>query len=203
MEIPPPLPSIDGVNATEVEIPPSRSGVAISVGSDGAEIEAPNGVLNRQPRRTSFIVPYGTCNRNLSTIPGVHALDGCKEFVHAHGSTPTNSTYMHCDACGCHRNFHRENEQIYSSVRHITEDRHPPLHLHHPQTSPSSSLSPSPSPLLSPSPISSYPSIKDLHFSVNKSLHQPIANQHGKMRPQTKFSEYQKQRMRACAERIG
>ncbi|XP_076945214.1 zinc-finger homeodomain protein 12-like [Bidens hawaiensis] len=206
MEPPPPPPPTAGVNASEVEIPPC---VYVNVGSAGSEIEPPNGVLNRHPRPTSLIVPYGKCNRNQSTISGVHALDGCKEFVPTHGSTPTDSMHMHCDACGCHRNFHQENEHIYS-VRYETKYQHSPPsaipmnnNIPNSPSSLSPSLSPSPSPLLSPSPISSYPSIKDLHFSVNKSLHQLIANQHGKRRPRTKFSEYQKQSMWACAERIG
>lgn len=42
MEIPPPP-------------PPSRPSVSINVGSDGAEIEPPNGVLNRHSRPTSLM----------------------------------------------------------------------------------------------------------------------------------------------------
>ncbi|GFY89366.1 hypothetical protein Acr_06g0013060 [Actinidia rufa] len=46
-------------------------------------------------------VRYAECRRNYAASIGGFVLDGCGEFMPRQGS-------QFCDACGCHRNFHRE-----------------------------------------------------------------------------------------------
>ncbi|KAH7543332.1 hypothetical protein FEM48_Zijuj02G0173100 [Ziziphus jujuba var. spinosa] len=52
---------------------------------------------------------------------GGYALDGCREFISRTGGGTKKKTkkaddYFHyCDACGCHRNFHRK-EMIQNGV---------------------------------------------------------------------------------------
>lgn len=51
------------------------------------------------------IVRYRDCQKNHAANIGSHALDGCGEFM-ASGLEGTADA-LKCQACGCHRNFHR------------------------------------------------------------------------------------------------
>ncbi|XP_010495622.1 PREDICTED: zinc-finger homeodomain protein 13-like [Camelina sativa] len=48
---------------------------------------------------------YGECRKNHAADIGTTAYDGCGEFVTA---TEEEDQSLNCAACGCHRNFHRE-----------------------------------------------------------------------------------------------
>ncbi|XP_050219386.1 zinc-finger homeodomain protein 11-like [Mercurialis annua] len=47
---------------------------------------------------------YKECLRNHAASLGSYATDGCGEFT-LDDSSPS---FLHCAACGCHRNFHRK-----------------------------------------------------------------------------------------------
>ncbi|PON57381.1 ZF-HD homeobox protein, Cys/His-rich dimerization domain containing protein [Trema orientale] len=54
-------------------------------------------------------VRYGECQKNHAANIGGYAVDGCREFM-ASGEEGTNEALL-CAACGCHRNFHRREEE--------------------------------------------------------------------------------------------
>ncbi|PWA54627.1 Homeodomain-like protein [Artemisia annua] len=55
----------------------------------------------------SFIT-YGRCMRNhWYNSDGGFVLDGCGEFMPLHTASPSDPSFLICDACGCHRSFHR------------------------------------------------------------------------------------------------
>ncbi|KAI3892494.1 hypothetical protein MKW92_034167 [Papaver armeniacum] len=47
---------------------------------------------------------YGECQKNHSAKLGTDTRDGCGEYM-ADDTTPRG---LYCDACGCHRNFHKK-----------------------------------------------------------------------------------------------
>lgn len=49
---------------------------------------------------------YGECKKNFLVKSGGYLTDGCMEFM-ASRAGGTNAA-MTCDACGCHRNFHKQ-----------------------------------------------------------------------------------------------
>ncbi|KAM0945972.1 putative transcription factor ZF-HD family [Dioscorea sansibarensis] len=49
------------------------------------------------------LVMYKECLRNHAASIGGHVVDGCGEFMPGSGDDA-----MKCDACGCHRSFHRK-----------------------------------------------------------------------------------------------
>ncbi|GMH19323.1 hypothetical protein Nepgr_021164 [Nepenthes gracilis] len=51
-------------------------------------------------------VRYGECQKNHAASIGGYAVDGCREFM-ASGEEGTSGALL-CAACGCHRNFHRQ-----------------------------------------------------------------------------------------------
>ncbi|KAG6404017.1 hypothetical protein SASPL_136252 [Salvia splendens] len=51
-------------------------------------------------------VRYGECQKNHAIDIGGYAVDGCREFM-AGGGEGTAAA-LSCAACGCHRNFHRQ-----------------------------------------------------------------------------------------------
>ncbi|PWA49137.1 zinc-finger homeodomain-containing protein 11 [Artemisia annua] len=55
-------------------------------------------------------ITYGRCNKNhASSTSTVIVLDGCGEFMPLHNVTdPNDPSFFICDACRCHRSFHRE-----------------------------------------------------------------------------------------------
>ncbi|GMI87479.1 homeobox protein 32, ZINC FINGER HOMEODOMAIN 14 [Hibiscus trionum] len=46
---------------------------------------------------------YRDCQRNHACSLGGYALDGCTEFIRCNSGDSS-----HCEACGCHRNYHRK-----------------------------------------------------------------------------------------------
>ncbi|KAK9061750.1 hypothetical protein SSX86_018933 [Deinandra increscens subsp. villosa] len=136
-----------------------------------------NGVLPSPPSLAlTLALPYGKCNKNFSATTGGHVLDGCGEFMPSLTSTDPR-TSLYCDACGCHRSFHRQTD-------------HPP---------PSS-------PPNSPSPISSTTPAHMTLLAINNPQPPqgpPPARRNKKKRFRTKFSEDQKKRMQEFADRIG
>ncbi|PPR86036.1 hypothetical protein GOBAR_AA34657 [Gossypium barbadense] len=63
-------------------------------------------------RRTKTLdVKYKECKRNHAPQLGINVVDGCGEFA-PKGMSPSSETGhvvdFDCEACGCHRNFHRK-----------------------------------------------------------------------------------------------
>ncbi|CAM6088962.1 unnamed protein product [Calypogeia fissa] len=56
---------------------------------------------------------YRECLRNHRASAGDHAIDGCGEFMPGGIGETMNS--MKCAACGCHRNFHKREEDSEAS----------------------------------------------------------------------------------------
>ncbi|KAL9664655.1 hypothetical protein QQ045_020060 [Rhodiola kirilowii] len=96
---------------------------------------------------------YKECLKNHAASLGGHALDGCGEFM---PEQLTDPGLMKCAACGCHRNFHRQDTAERrrdpphpSSIIPSTVGITPPHFSLLPRrfaSSPSTSPSPSPSP---------------------------------------------------------
>ncbi|XVF68208.1 hypothetical protein PTKIN_Ptkin10aG0186300 [Pterospermum kingtungense] len=69
--------------------------------------------INRQAARETYM----ECRRNVSLAVGQHAVDGCRGFLKVAAAAAgggvgrgvaIDQDIMLCDACGCHRNFHRK-----------------------------------------------------------------------------------------------
>lgn len=76
--------------------------------------------LNKNPSpviKNRLHLHYKECLKNHAVAVGLHALDGCGEFMPAgpHGSLHA----LKCAACNCHRNFHRKDIII---IRHDVDD---------------------------------------------------------------------------------
>ncbi|XP_074320125.1 zinc-finger homeodomain protein 11-like [Silene latifolia] len=73
-----------------------------------------NGVLKRhKPYNDHHVIVaaasvlYKECLKNHAASMGRHLVDGCGEFMPSLTATVTDPTSIRCEACGCHRNFHR------------------------------------------------------------------------------------------------
>ncbi|KAE8811520.1 zinc-finger homeodomain 1 [Hordeum vulgare] len=53
-------------------------------------------------------VRYKECGRNLVPASGGHVVDGCREWMPLIDCNPADPFSYKCAACGCHRNFHRQ-----------------------------------------------------------------------------------------------
>lgn len=72
---------------------------------------------------STIIVNYKECGRNYAIAVGGHAVDGCREFAPS-GEQGTRQALL-CQACSCHRSFHRK-EVIGDGVVHTTHLAAPP-----------------------------------------------------------------------------
>ncbi|KAI4339574.1 hypothetical protein MLD38_024500 [Melastoma candidum] len=192
-----------------------------------------NGVLKRHPRRylgspegdLDRDVSYKECMKNHAATMGGHALDGCREFMPSHSSTTSDPKSLTCDACGCHRNFHRRclPEDTFRLPAPTPPPRpaspnptrlidFQPLNRHQPPPPPPpppvaviplAAAAPPRSPG-SPSP----PPISSIHYSPGMSLptapiNAPSRRSGQRKRFRTKFSQGQKEKMLEFAERVG
>lgn len=135
-------------------------------------------------------------------------------------ATLTDPTSLKCDACGCHRNFHRSEPEEPNSM--IPKPHH--LHQPHPPLAPSfhrsSSPTLNPKRSSSPSPIKSSShsppqmllalstgfsgrSDHDNHQSFGRSTMVKTENPNEIKRFRTKFSQEQKEKMYMFAEKLG
>uniref|UniRef100_A0A1D1Z6G1 ZF-HD homeobox protein At4g24660 n=1 Tax=Anthurium amnicola TaxID=1678845 RepID=A0A1D1Z6G1_9ARAE len=62
---------------------------------------------HRSSRGHRHQVVYRECMKNHAASLGGHAIDGCGEFMSSPASNQAAPASLTCDACGCHRNFHR------------------------------------------------------------------------------------------------
>ncbi|KAG6390003.1 hypothetical protein SASPL_151480 [Salvia splendens] len=52
-------------------------------------------------------VVYMECMKNHAAHLGLYAVDGCGEFMASAPSPERPDAELYCDACGCHRDYHR------------------------------------------------------------------------------------------------
>ncbi|KAG4176439.1 hypothetical protein ERO13_A11G245500v2 [Gossypium hirsutum] len=77
-------------------------------------------------RRTKTLdVKYKECKRNHAPQLGINVVDGCGEFA-PKGMSPSSETGhvvdFDCEACGCHRNFHRKEVTKQVSITFIDKE---------------------------------------------------------------------------------
>ncbi|CAH8328018.1 unnamed protein product [Eruca vesicaria subsp. sativa] len=154
---------------------------------------------HQQHHVSEVVVTYKECLKNHAAGIGGHALDGCGEFIPSPSFNTSDPTSLTCDACGCHRNFHRREDDLsYVSpvvprIEYRPHNRHqlpPPLP---PVEIGSQDDDDDPA---SPPPISS--SYMLLALSGGAAT-VPVSRK----RFRTKFSEFQKGKMFEFAERVG
>ncbi|KAJ6757421.1 ZINC-FINGER HOMEODOMAIN PROTEIN 2 [Salix koriyanagi] len=71
---------------------------------------------------------YRECWRNHAVLAGGSAVDGCGEFT-PKGDRGTKEAFI-CEACGCHRNFHRKQSVKNGVVILDTHHSPPPYRLY-------------------------------------------------------------------------
>ncbi|KAG5031206.1 hypothetical protein JHK85_015188 [Glycine max] len=176
-------------------------------------------------------VRYRECQKNHAVSIGGHAVDGCCEFLAA-GEEGTLEAVI-CAACNCHRNFHRkEIDGETSPYQHRSQPQPQPLHpQYHHQFSPYYHRAPPPSaagylhhhlvtpPVSQHRPLALPPLASGGVFSrEEEDMSNPSSSGGGggggfsggggsgsgtKKRFRTKFTQEQKDKMLAFAEKLG
>ncbi|MBA0686932.1 hypothetical protein Goari_014499 [Gossypium aridum] len=156
----------------------------------------PTGQQQRKPR-------YRECLKNHAVGIGGHAVDGCGEFMPA--GTDGTLDALKCAACNCHRNFHRKETELGSPHSVPMTD----LYFHHPHHQP-----PQFTPYFRPPtgclhmagqqrPLA-LPSISGGGGGHSREDQDDVSNQgSSRKRFRTKFTQEQKEKMLALAERLG
>ncbi|XXG62902.1 hypothetical protein AAC387_Pa05g1194 [Persea americana] len=143
-------------------------------------------------------VRYKECLRNHAAAMGGHANDGCGEFMPGSGDSE-----LRCAACGCHRNFHRKEAPGCVDLAYVQHSHHHPVvlygaagkagmvgfptqHHHHLQVIPG----------------------VDLRREENRRSETPEEEEQQRevgprKRFRTKFTQEQKEKMQAFAEKLG
>lgn len=144
---------------------------------------------------------YRECLKNHAVGIGGHAVDGCGEFMPA-GEDGTLDG-LKCAACGCHRNFHRKEEE---------GDGFSHFHHHHHQVTPYATYrTPHPSGYLHVTPPTHHRPLALPSISRDDDVSNPSSSGGGgeggsgggsKKRFRTKFTQEQKDKMLAFAERL-
>ncbi|XP_010926548.1 zinc-finger homeodomain protein 9 [Elaeis guineensis] len=169
----------------------------------------PNGTLKKHLPPEDENHQYRECLRNHAATLGGHALDGCCEFMPSPSADPAVPTSLTCDACGCHRNFHRRlppdprirHDETDGDEHESSEDDDDGGHRHHRSSS-------------SPPPYSSAPhmllALSGGGGGSTQAIAAPVAASSGgfeaaapRKRFRTKFSAEQKERMQEMSERLG
>lgn len=168
---------------------------------------------------------YRECLKNHAVGLGGHALDGCGEFLAAGAEGTLDG--LKCAACSCHRNFHRKETESGAggSGGGISLTPEPyglvPPHHHYPPAAAHPQFSPyyrTPAgylhvaahhrPLALPSTSGgggshSREDQEDVSNPSGGGMYGTTSSGGGKKRFRTKFSQEQKERMLALAERLG
>ena len=187
-----------------------------------AEVGAAAAVTPGRKGGPTGTVRYRECQKNHAVSIGGHAVDGCCEFLAA-GEEGTLEAVI-CAACNCHRNFHRkEIDGDMSSYHHHQQPRpQPPLHhQYHHQFSPYYHRAPPPPSTgylhLATPPVSQHrplalPPVASGggFYKEEEDMSNPSSSGGGggsgsgtKKRFRTKFTQEQKDKMLAFAERLG
>jgi ZF-HD class homeobox domain-containing protein len=152
------------------------------------------GARSTPPPLAHAEVRYHECLRNHAAALGGHVVDGCGEFM------PGPDDALKCAACGCHRSFHRKDDDARQLLL------------------PPAPVTPTTAPRIMPPPHLSYPRYAFPYHgtpggsggtttpdSSSDERGPPSAAQQGQHRKRfrTKFTPEQKARMLAFAERLG
>ncbi|KAK3030158.1 hypothetical protein RJ639_039635 [Escallonia herrerae] len=143
---------------------------------------------------------YRECLKNHAVGIGGHAVDGCGEFMAAGEDGSLDA--LKCAACNCHRNFHRketEGEGFHQPLPHHHQLSPPPYYHHHRSGGHAAGyLHVTPArPLALPSA-----SREDMEDMSNPSSSGGGGGSGSKKRFRTKFTQEQKDKMLALAERL-
>lgn len=146
-----------------------------------------------EKRAEKKIIRYKECLKNHAAAIGGNAIDGCGEFM-ASGEEGTIES-LKCSACNCHRNFHRKviessDDSNSTPLMIIPDTTIRPILAH---------FSPNKSGSISPSDMSDE---KDCEDGMIKEV-ENNATEKLKKRFRTKFTQEQKEKMLAFAERAG
>ncbi|CAA7031334.1 unnamed protein product [Microthlaspi erraticum] len=149
------------------------------------------------------VATFKECLKNHAAGIGGHALDGCGEFMPSPSFNSKDPTSLTCAACGCHRNFHRREDDLSSVSAIVPAIEFRPHNRHQlPPPPPSSQLppvgirSPDDDDSASPPPISSSYMLLALSGGAT-GVPMP------RKRHRTKFSQFQKEKMFEFAVRVG
>ena len=157
---------------------------------------------------------YRECLKNHAVSIGGHALDGCGEFLAA-GAEGTLDA-LKCAACNCHRNFHRkETDAIGVGLGDPYLLTHHPHHQHHLQPPQFSAYYRTPAGYLHMAgqprgPTLALPSTSGADgggggcgTQSTRDDQEDVFAEGSKKRFRTKFTQEQKEKMLAWAERLG
>ena len=178
-------------------------------GGEGASTAA----ANTNTRKSS--IRYRECQKNHAVGIGGHALDGCGEFMAA-GEEGTLDA-LKCAACNCHRNFHRKETDgggggeviLYHGHHHQQQPQFSPYYRAPPPAGYLHHLTPTPQPRPLALPAASGGG--GGYSREEEDVSNPSSSGGGgggggsssKKRFRTKFSQEQKEKMLAFAERLG
>ncbi|KAF2292961.1 hypothetical protein GH714_034302 [Hevea brasiliensis] len=158
---------------------------------------------------------YRECLKNHAVGIGGHALDGCGEFMAA-GAEGTLDA-LKCAACNCHRNFHRkETNDSTTPGGELFFHGHPHPHHLHPQVPQFAPYYRTPAGYLHVAPPQQRPlALPSTSGGQSREDQEDVSNPSGglfgggsgggssRKRFRTKFTQEQKERMLALAERLG
>lgn len=152
------------------------------------------------PHRRSGVVRYRECLKNHAVNIGGHALDGCGEFLPA-GEDGTLDA-LKCAACSCHRNFHRKE---IDAAADPPPPQPPPSY---PQFSPYYRTPAPPSGFFHPPPQRPLALVPSSSGEMDDMSHPSSSGGGGggggsKKRFRTRFTQEQKDKMLAFAEKLG
>ncbi|KAF7829984.1 zinc-finger homeodomain protein 2-like [Senna tora] len=207
MGMPASPPGYDSLNNSGTR---SKIGVSV-VGSEGGASTVTAG----RKVGSTVTARYRECQKNHAVSLGAHALDGCGEFIAA-GEEGTLDG-LKCAACNCHRNFHRKETEGGEMISYHPPYHHqqfppyyrapPPLpppagylhHHHHLAAQPMAQQRP----LALPPAAWGGTSSRDEEDISNPSSSGGGGDGGRKKRHRTKFTQEQKEKMLAFAERVG
>ncbi|XP_042445813.1 zinc-finger homeodomain protein 5-like [Zingiber officinale] len=165
---------------------------------------------------------YKECLRNHAAALGGHVLDGCGEFMP--GGEPETADALRCAACGCHRSFHRREQDggggssfFHCATRLPLLLPPPQAHSRHQKQFQFGGFPANPSPAAgmpgfvhfgggggnNPSGSGGTTTESSSEERIRTGTPTPAAAAMPRKRFRTKFSTEQKEKMLAFAERIG
>ncbi|KAM7276176.1 hypothetical protein ACFE04_018042 [Oxalis oulophora] len=162
-----------------------------------------------QALRKNNTARYRECQKNHAVGIGGHAVDGCGEFMPAGLEGTLDS--LKCAACTCHRNFHRKEISDSSSSAAVYFPHHHPQFTPYYRSTPTGYLQMGSTqqqitrPL--PPPPLALPSTTSTHSREFNLMDQEDGfnggSSSGRKRFRTKFTQEQKDKMLALAEKLG
>ncbi|KAE9603846.1 hypothetical protein Lal_00001643 [Lupinus albus] len=196
-----------------VQVPPPEHGslqnsITNTNTSAAAEIGSTTATPGRIVRPIVGTIRYRECQKNHATSIGGYAVDGCGEFWGAGEEGTLNAVI--CAACNCHRNFHRK--EVVGAI--LPQPQPQPVQHHHNQFPQQYQHVPPPPPcagyhlLAAPSvpqhhPLA-LPAASDGGYNhEDNDMLNPSNGGIAKKRFRTKFTQEQKDKMVAFAEKLG